>query len=182
MTDGNQTSDGERMLLRLVPPPEIALALAISALMPIFFAAIANSWPSGSVLVQLAKCAAICIVLWIAAIRLTGIRVEPSAAIACFCILAIAFIVLYFCVAFLAYSFRLETLQTVARHPEGLSFEEVAATFGDGAGLGALSNGRMRTLELFGMIHRTGDTVEITSLGRFFATLYGIVRNVTHLV
>ncbi len=170
------------MLSRLIPPPEIALALAIAALMPIFFAVVGKSWPSGSVLVQLAKCAALCAVLWIATVRIAGIHVESGGMIACLCILAIAFIVLYFYVAFLAYSFRLEALQTVARHPDGLTFDEVATAFGDGAGLGALSTGRMRTLELFGMIHRTGDIVEITPLGQLFAKLYGIVRNATHLV
>lgn len=170
------------MLFRLIPPPEIALALALSALMPIFFAAIGKTWPSDSVLVQLAKSAALCIVLWIAAIRLVGIRVEPSAMIACFCILAIASVVLYIGVSLLAYSFRLEALLTVGRHPDGLTYEEVVATFGDGAGLGALSSGRIRTLELLGMIHRAGDTVEITPLGSFVAKLHSVIRNITHLV
>lgn len=170
------------MLLRLIPPPEIALALALSALMPIFVAAIGVYWPSESVLFQLAKSAALCIAVWIAAIRLFGISVESGAVIACLCILAIAFIVLYIVVSLLAYSFRLEALLTVGRHANGLTYEEVAATFGDGAGLDALSNGRIRTLQLLGMIHRTGDTVEITSLGRFVAHLYGVIRNITHLV
>ncbi|MDP2330656.1 MAG: hypothetical protein Q8M19_08180 [Reyranella sp.] len=170
------------MLFRLIPPPEIALAMALSLLLPILFAAVGKSWPSESILVQLAKSSALCLVLWLAAIRLIGIRVEPSAAIACLCILAIASMVLYVGVSLLAYSFRLETLLTVGRHPDGLTYEEVAATFGDGAGLSALSNGRIRTLELLGMIHRAGDTVEITPLGSFVAKLYGVVRNITNLV
>lgn len=169
------------MLSRLIPPPEIAIALALSAFMPLFFAAIGKTWPSESVLIQLAKSAALCIVLWSAAIRLAGMPLELSAIIACCCILAIATMVLYIGMSLLAYSFRLETLQTVGRHPNGLTYEEVVATFGNGAGLGALSTGRMRTLELLGMIHRTGETVEITSLGQFVAKLYDIVRHITHL-
>ena len=169
------------MPARLIPPPAIALALAFSALMPIFFAAVGRAWPDGSVLVQLLKCTVLSIALWAAAIRITSLRVEASAVIACACILAIAFIVQYLAVAVLAYSFRLETLLTVSRHPEGMTFEQVATAFGNGAGLDALSNGRIRTLELFGMIERTGNTVEVSPLGRFFATLYSTVRSVAQL-
>lgn len=170
------------MLSRLIPPPEIALAMAFSLLLPILFAVLGKAWPSGSLLIQLAKTSVLCIAFWIAAVRFAGLQVEPGAAIACFCILVIASIVLYIGVSLLAYSFRLEALQTVGRHPGGLTFQEVAATFGDGAGLGALSNGRIRTLELLGMIQRSGDVVEITPLGSFVAKLHSVVRNITHLV
>lgn len=170
------------MLSRLIPPPEIALAMAFSLLLPILFAALGKAWPSGSLLIQLAKSSVLCIAFWIAAVRFAGLRVEPGAAIACFCILVIASIVLYIGVSLLAYSFRLEALQTIGRHPDGLTFQEVAATFGDGAGLDALSNGRIRTLELLGMIHRDGDAIEITPLGSFVAKLHGLIRNITNLV
>lgn len=166
---------------RLLPPPSIALALAMSALLPIFFAAIGKLWPGESVLLQIAKSAVPCTALWVAAVKHLHIRVDLSEAIACTCILAIALIGLYIAVSLLAYSFRLEALQTVGRSTHGLAFADVAATFGNGAGLGALSGGRIRTLELLGMISRTGDTVEITSLGQFVADLYGTVRGIAHL-
>jgi hypothetical protein len=172
MTDGP--------LLQLIPPPAVVLAMALSLLMPVFYAVAGRSWPSGSVVVQLTKCAALCILPWIAIAWLAGIVVEPIAAIACLCIFLIAAIVGYFVVAFLAYSFRLETLLTVGRAPEGLTFDEAEATFGGGVGLAGLFNGRIRTLELSGMIHRNGDMVEITPFGRRFAKLYGAVRFITH--
>jgi len=83
---------------------------------------------------------------------------------------------LYIFASFLAYSFRLETLLTIARH-QYIPFHELAERFGAGAGLSALNTGRTRVLRIAKAVREVGDDeLQITGLGRVLAIAYSIIR------
>jgi hypothetical protein len=164
------------------PPLAITFAIIGVIALPAVFAVLGHlSSGRVSILVRLAYSSALITILWIVALLFARDIPGGAAVFSSFCVLGTGAIMLYIFTTFLAYSFRLESLLTIARHKH-IRTHELAESFGAGAGLSALFAGRMRVLRLVKAVRQVGDDgLQITPIGRALAVAYRGIGRLWHI-